>query len=361
MRNEEYHLAAHAFADAPLDGQWLPALGALASLTGSTFGELIRIQDGPLAFAISQTEEDAKREFLESGGYEARVNPRVAASIGAAPMQIVGDREYDAVAPSLRPGSYRDLVRKYDIPHSCQTTLLQRDDILIGLSVLRTQREGRIDADRTAAFAALAPHALAAVRTRLALGDQTVRDIASGLEHAGVAAFLCAADGRVQGMTGRAERLVADGRILALRQGRLTARDLRDDRLLGGALAAALETYSATSGGEGVVLGPPGERWVAHVRVLPATHWDMPFRPRLLVIIRDGPRAPSAQILRIAFGLTLTEAEIALALALGQPREAIAIRRGVALGTLRQQIKSILAKVGVGREAELVVAVQALG
>ncbi|MDB5425131.1 MAG: transcriptional regulator,LuxR family, partial [Phenylobacterium sp.] len=112
---------------------------------------------------------------------------------------------------------------------------------------------------------------------------------------------------------------------------------------------------------ETVLIGPEGGRAVVHIRALGADDWGLRFRPRLLVIVRQGPARPSPEVLRFAFGLTLAEAEVALALASGQPRELIAAHRDVALGTLRQQVKAIFAKVGVSREAELIVAVHGLG
>ena len=363
MRLAEEHLkAAEAFAEAAIDsGAWLTALRGLASATGSSHAELIGIRGDEVSFCVSETPEAAQREFMDSGAYDRGVNPRVAASTKATPMQVVGDRDYDTAALRLQIESYMDLVRKYDIPHGCQTSLHLDANALIGLAVLRTHREARIDAEATSAFAALAPHALAAVRTRLALGDQSLRDIASGLEHAGVAAFMCDGDGRVRAMTDRGERLAADGSVLSVRQGRLAAPGAQDDRRLRTALGAALAGALTTGATEALVFGPPGRRCAVHVRVLPADHWVLAFQPRVIVIVREGRRVPSEQILRLAFGLTAAEAEIALALATGLSRERIALRRNVSLGTLRQQIKSIFAKADVSREAELVVAVQALG
>lgn len=362
MRPEEYLRAAQAFAQASVDNDaWLPALGALASMTGSRHGELIGIRGGEVSLHIADAPEAAHPEFLAADAYDPRVNPRIAAAATAAPMQVVGDREYDALAPRLRIEPFMDLVLKYDIQHGCQTTLHQDANVLFGLTVMRSQKEGRIDADATAAFAALVPHALAAVRTRMALGDQSLRDIATGLEHAGVAAFLCGLDGAVRAMTGRAEALAAEGRLLSVRRNRLSAIRPHDDLQLRRALSRAAASGPTGGATEALVIGHNAHRAAVHVRALPATSWDLVFQPRFLVIVREGPRVPSEQILRIAFGLTIAEAEIALALASGHPREAIAIRRGVTIGTLRQQIKTVLAKVGVNREAELVLAVHGLG
>lgn len=364
MRAELYLEAVEVFAAAGVDGAaWPTALAILASATGSSGGELIGIRPKGLSFCVSELPQDAYRDLEAVGGYSPTVNPRIAAAQRAAPLQVVGDREYDEVAPLLRKDdSYMDVVRKYDISqHGCQTTLVLEPNLLVGLATQRTHKEGRIDADATAAFAALAPHALAAVRTRLALGDRSARDMAKALEYAGVAAFFCDRDGAVRAMTGRAEQLAHEARLVSVRQGRLATARVADGLELDGAMARVLAAGLPSAGAETVLIGPEGGRALVHIRALAPDDWGLPFRPRLMVIVRQGPHKPSTEVLRLAFGLTQAEAEITLALAAGQPRDLTAAHRGVALGTLRQQVKTIFAKVGVTREAELIVAVHGLG
>jgi DNA-binding CsgD family transcriptional regulator len=363
MRAELYLEAVEAFAEAGVDGAaWPAALAILASAARSSRGELVGIGPKGLSFCVAILPQEAYREFEAAGGYNPQVNPRIAAAQRAAPMQVVGDREYDELAPLLRTdAAYMDVVSKYDIPsHGCQTTLVLEPHLLVGLTVLRTRRESRIDADATAAFTALAPHALGAVRTRLALGDRNAREMATALEHAGVAAFLCDGDGKVRAMTGRAEQLALDERLVTVRQDRLGAARPADRLALRRAMAAALAAAVPACGVETLLIGPEGGRAVVHIRALAQDDWGLPFRVRLMVIVRQGPRKPSVEVLRLAFGLTTAEAEIALALAAGQPRDLIAAHRGVTVGTLRQQVKAVFAKAGVSREAELIVAVHGL-
>ena len=71
----------------------------------------------------------------------------------------------------------------------------------------------------------------------------------------------------------------------------------------------------------------------------------------------DDPEArlaPQAPVLRQVFGLTGAEATVATALASGREAKEIAHMRGVSLGTLRNQLKTIYAKTGARRQAELV-------
>ena len=71
----------------------------------------------------------------------------------------------------------------------------------------------------------------------------------------------------------------------------------------------------------------------------------------------DDPEAqlgPQALVLRRLFGLTGAEATVATAVASGRKAEKIAQMRGVSLGTLRNQLKTIYAKTGTRHQAELV-------
>jgi DNA-binding CsgD family transcriptional regulator len=70
--------------------------------------------------------------------------------------------------------------------------------------------------------------------------------------------------------------------------------------------------------------------------------------------------AECAGALRRAHGLTRAEADVALALADGQGLDAIAAQRSVAIATVRSQVQSVYAKMGVHRQAELAAAVRRL-
>jgi DNA-binding CsgD family transcriptional regulator len=53
--------------------------------------------------------------------------------------------------------------------------------------------------------------------------------------------------------------------------------------------------------------------------------------------------------------LTPAEADVALLLCQGRPRDEIAAHRGVSSETLRSQLRSIYSKLGCNREAELII------
>jgi DNA-binding CsgD family transcriptional regulator len=73
------------------------------------------------------------------------------------------------------------------------------------------------------------------------------------------------------------------------------------------------------------------------------------------VVVRDAERPQLlADRLVALFGLTPTEAAIAVELSAGLSTDEIAPRLQIAVGTVRWHLKRILAKTGSSRQAELV-------
>jgi DNA-binding CsgD family transcriptional regulator len=66
------------------------------------------------------------------------------------------------------------------------------------------------------------------------------------------------------------------------------------------------------------------------------------------------PRIASAKVLQDLFDLTPAEARVAHGIAAGKTVHDLAREAGLALGTIRQQLKSVFSKTGVSRQADLV-------
>lgn len=88
-------------------------------------------------------------------------------------------------------------------------------------------------------------------------------------------------------------------------------------------------------------------------------HWPAPLAgsagPAIAVVITRGDgRSDAVMALRIEFGLSPGEAEVALALSTGRSLADIAESRGVSIHTIRNQVKSAMSKCGVARQSQLV-------
>lgn len=75
-----------------------------------------------------------------------------------------------------------------------------------------------------------------------------------------------------------------------------------------------------------------------------------------MLVVARIPRDPGnlTPLLQAAYGLTAAEAGIALGLSQGLSIEQIAQERATSLWTVRTQLRSACAKLGVSRQAELV-------
>ena len=77
---------------------------------------------------------------------------------------------------------YNEFARPWDIPYICLATLESRKELLIGLAVVRSEREGHITSEQREVFASLAPHVRAAVRMQVALEGNGAVLLKGGLD-----------------------------------------------------------------------------------------------------------------------------------------------------------------------------------
>jgi DNA-binding CsgD family transcriptional regulator len=73
----------------------------------------------------------------------------------------------------------------------------------------------------------------------------------------------------------------------------------------------------------------------------------------LIIVVDPEARRPKADDLSAYFGLSLAECRLAVQLMSGKPLGAIAAESGASMATLRSQLRSILKKIKVERQADL--------
>ncbi len=361
---------ADEFAAAALNGAWYPALERFAAATGSRAGELVGFgQEAAVPFNLmTNVDPQAVGDFVAAGGGDPMLNPRAGAGMRAAELQVLAEADFLDPHEHRRNRHYREWAWPYDLPYACLTPLLKRPDMLIGLAVGRSAREGHITSVQRRVFGTIAPHVRAAVRTQLLLEDQGAALLAGLFESVSLSVFVCDADARITALTTGAETLLREGTRLRSKSNRLCAAWAAETCTLQTAIAAA--AYGLARPGaplmQTLVLHPRGlPRAPLVVDVVPVARGEMLFfgaRPRALVIAGRNRRQPDQTrlMLQHAFGLTAAEAEVALQLAAGNRADAIAAQRGVGVSTVRAQIKSVLAKCGVSGQVELVAAVDRL-
>lgn len=348
--------AAELFQAAGLgQAPWSDALEALAEVTGSTGAQLIGLGSEatvPFNFMTGVPAETGEG-FLAVGGGDPAVNSRVRIGMRAGELEVLDETAFTTAADMRLHPEYGEWIRTWDMHHTCLTNLVVEPDRHAGLALLRSLRQGNVDDEQKRAFAALAAHARAAVRTQIALEAQGAQLLAGAMEAVRATAFFCDAAGRVRGMTASAAALLSAGDLLRLTKGVLTTACEADRRGLENALAQGLAGDAPAFAVAARRLNTD-DRVFIEVAPLP-TSSPSAFGRQALVIVH-GPSADEARVATAArslYGLSASEASIAAQLSAGRSPAAIAHQRQVSVGTVRTQVRRIYEKIGVTSQLEL--------
>jgi DNA-binding CsgD family transcriptional regulator len=151
-----------------------------------------------------------------------------------------------------------------------------------------------------------------------------------------------------------AETIVELGDGLFIREGGVCARRVFETGRLVQLIAAATEEQTRMAGGR-MVIGRCDGLPPYMLAVMPLHAAPIDDRRLAMIIIVDPARyVPSERDLADLFGLSPAEARVATALMTGKSLADIAAACGVQITTVRTQLRSILRKVGVKRQFDLV-------
>ena len=337
--------------------RWSDAITALTRLGRSSKGAIIDFDRASgQVVSVEQVGHDplAQKEYVQH--YYA-VDPTLEAALSAAPHQ--GLTTYEQFPASVRArNEYFAYMARYDVGDVIGMGTQGNGGTRALLSLQRPLRAPAFGSDAKRLFALIAPHLEVAKRVEARVAEAlAARDaLASGLDRLADAAFIIDASRKIHFANAAAERLLAaDARLrsaggtLALAGGRQQA-----------AFQAAVQQAAAKRVRSQFLALPANGAEAAEIAVCPLQESHAlasPWRsPRVLVMI-STPRRDAAAIasrMRRLYHLTAAEARVLGLLALGRSVEEIAAQSGVRESTLRSQLKSIRAKTGVSRQAELV-------
>lgn len=355
-------LADQFYSAATGAAPWYGALDALAIATGSRTGELIAV--GPNAAVpiniMTDTDPQLHMDAAVQRIGDPTVNPRIRAGMESRVLTVMAENDFLTPEEHKVHPHYQAFARPWDIPFICCATLDRREGLMVGLAVLRSQKQGHVNERERRVFGAIAPHVRAAVRMQFALEDQGAALLGGVFESLSLPAFLCDRSGRVQLMTPAAEAMVSDGQTLQLRNAKLIAVDDAGDKALSDAIdAAARDGSLAARATRSVIVRsriPTRPPLVLDVTRLPARTLEFGLKSQILVMPQSqaGGDARRRVLLQGVYNLTGAEIDVAMRLLQGAAAETIADARQVSVSTIRAQIKSILAKLGVTRQIEFV-------
>ena len=179
-----------------------------------------------------------------------------------------------------------------------------------------------------------------------------------GLDQGGTATIIVDRNCRILHASARAEQILRKGDVLKVMVGRLICTTPPASGNLASLIRDAADVAIAEDRFGGSMAIMRADKLPLTLLVTPARPARDDFGrsvPAAFVYIRDPEvLAMSASVLRDLFGLTSTEAVIALSLARGNTVEQIALQRMISLNTARTHVKGILAKTATNRQAQLV-------
>jgi DNA-binding CsgD family transcriptional regulator len=179
------------------------------------------------------------------------------------------------------------------------------------------------------------------------------RAAADALDVIGLPAAVLSRSHRLAAANGLMERLIPQ--VVQDRPPRLRLADRRADAMLEQALLQLQTSGEARVIPLAAARMPPSVVHVFPVQGAIQDTADAEAASCIVVVTTvSRPRIASAEVLRDLFDLTPAEARVARGIAAGKTVHDLASEAGLALGTIRQQLKSVFSKTGVSRQADLV-------
>ena len=235
--------------------------------------------------------------------------------------------------------------------------------MLARLRFSRRASEPRFKATERQLLTLLTPHLSRAIEIYAKLNRMTSeRDLyACAVNQLSVASIILDEQGRMLTTNAVGRALLDQGEGLSLRDGHLHIEGRDINKELQEALTSTIraQLHGETSVVRALRVPRPGGRSDLGlvVRPVPASQWsEGQVSPSAAVFISDHDlqESTSRPILGALFELTPAEANLATLLARGLSLAQVSVAQNISQHTARAQLKSIFAKTGVSRQAELV-------
>jgi DNA-binding CsgD family transcriptional regulator len=196
-----------------------------------------------------------------------------------------------------------------------------------------------------------------AASLHLRLNNHGWRSSVAGLalEQLGAAVIVTDPEGRIVELNRAGERMLSADDRLTVRHGKLGAlRNFETVRLM--ALIAAATTLGARGPTSCMLIGSREGGVPYTVSVTPlGTEQALSPGPLAMVLVADPEqRQASATDLAHLFGFSPAESRVAAILLRGRKLSEVAVETGVRMTTLSTQLSSVLKKVGVSRQVDLI-------
>jgi DNA-binding CsgD family transcriptional regulator len=330
---------------------WNTVLDNVASRAASIGGVLFAANAQHTGWVASGLMTPLVADFI-ADGYAAQ-NPRPQRAITLNHTGFVCD--HDLFTPEEMD---RDPVYAYFRRNGlgwCAGTVIQAPsgDVMV-FSWERAFKDGPFRAETVAALDPLRAHLARAALISGRLGLERARAAAETLGLIGLPAAVLSRSHRLLAANKLLEQLIP--RVVQDRPSRIGLADRRADTMLGQSLLQLHSHTGVQVRSIPIAATPEAPASIVHVVPVRGAARDI-FAAAACVLVITAvahPEIASAEVIQGLFDFTPAEARIARGIAAGKTVDELATEAGLAVGTVRQQLKSVFSKTGVSRQAELV-------
>lgn len=342
-------------------GSWHDALAAFTRHSGGHVGQIVGVDRNHALIVnlVTGSSQEQIDEYVATGGADPRVNPRTRAVLSAQPLATLAEADFGSYDALRRHPYYQSFFAKNEVPFSALTKLVEGDGRTVVMALMRSEGQGHLTDRQRKLIDTCAPRIRDAVATGLALERRQLDLIGGTLDHLDIAAFAVNAQGGIVTMSQAAEALLASQDYLSLRGRALSPLLPERQAAFAETIAATRRELPAIERRAGKLLLPSlrgGPVLLAEILPLPVDSEGWLHTACCLVTVRRrGERLDDLpDYLQQRYRLTPSECAVVMHLIDGLPPRGIAEARGVGEGTVRNQIKAILAKTGFSRQIDLI-------
>lgn len=358
----DFSRALGAIYDAGLDGsKWPEALGTVAGRCGGIAAQMhVRRADEESVFGcVAGLPPEAHSEYI---AHYAELDVRFERLRSLPKGQVY--LESDLISPDEIKSSpiYNELLPRYDLGTVMVADLPARS-LTAFFSILSEIALRRFDRRNVREFHRFLPHLARAIeiQARLHQMEDTLNSSHEALESLAIGIVLIDGQGRVGFANRKALRLASNSGMGIGRAGVVAPPGSPRTRLES-LVSGALRTARGDGEMAGGVLRVPAATGSIVLQVVPLPRSGDAQRTgawrgvEAMIILGSAtdPDPPPTRPLRELYGLTPAEADLAARLLQGQNVEEIAAGRSVSVHTVRVQLKAVLSKAEVSRQAEFV-------
>jgi DNA-binding CsgD family transcriptional regulator len=325
---------------------------AYFKLVNRTSGAVVAAAGGGMA-------DGSDRDYLENYlPTDARVG-----RVDRAPGRVLLDDRQVITAEERRQSAFhQEWLRRYDVEYLVHINISPARRYTGIVTCAQARARGEFDIRQGRLLMAYVPHfeRAAALQIRLAeLGDRAVL-MSGAFDRLPVAGVILDASGTVLFANALAAEVLQARDGLELRSGRLAAQQKQTERALAQRQRQIVSAGPELDPPAPIPVARPSGRAPYRVDVLPLPTASGFHRNEagatVLVLIHDPAHRRQLRQYELSFlyGLTPAEAALAEAVVAGETLREYAERKGRSIGTVRYQMKQVLAKTECHRQADLI-------